>query len=528
MKKRNIFIVTLLSFVLLSCSDNFLDVTPKNSLSDATFWQTEEDAELALAGLYENWETWSNVIYFDGISDNAFYPGWSHYIDGSATPTNLSESYWADSFSGSWFEYRRIRKYNNFLEKIEDVEMDEASKERFKAEARFLRVYNYFFKYTMFGDMPLITETVTPDFVMARTPAEELRNFMLNELEEISGILPVQNHLQSGGRITSGAALAMKSRIELYSGNYEQAMQDAKSVIDMGVHQLHPDYRELFLDDSNNEEAILSIAYTQDIYPSRHPQFLMPGIDGGYSNMAPTWDIVEAYETINGLMISEDPDYNPDRPFENRDPRLGMSILYPGGEWNNRIYNPLDQQIPNAQGEMVNNPEFFQNSVGSPAGLIIKKYIEPMPESVMQNSGLDLMIIRLAEMYLTYAEAAYQTGQNLDLGLEYLNKVRVRAGMPEASQLTEELIRRERRVEFAFETVRFHDIKRWDLGHEAFDGPVHGVRRGTVDNETGEVEWTGDHITLEVRTFIPERNYLLPIPQREMDANPEMTQNPGY
>ena len=146
----------------------------------------------------------------------------------------------------------------------------------------------------------------------------------------------------------------------------------------------------------------------------------------------------------------------------------------------------------------------------------------------MQNSGQDLMVIRLPEMYLTYAEAALETGQNMDLGLEYLNRVRTRAGMPAASELTEELIRRERRVEFAFENLRFYDIKRWDIGSEVFNGQVLGVRRGSVDAATGEVTWTGDHIVLEERTHIPERNYLLPIPQREMDANPEMTQNPGY
>jgi len=523
MDNRTLFIATiLLAFMATSCDDSFLNVTPKNSLSDATFWQTQEDAELALAGLYENWETWSNILYFDGMSDNAYYPGWSHKIDGTATPSNLSESYWGDSYSGAWFEYRRIRKYNNFLQKIEDVEMDEALKERYKAEARFLRAYNYFFKFTMFGDMPLITEPVEPDFVMARTPEAEVRQFVLDELEEISHILPVENHIQSEGHITSGAALGMKARIELFAGNYEQAMEDAEAVINMGVYELYPDYGDLFLSEADNEEAILSVKFTQDIYPSRHPQFMLPGMEGGYANIAATFDMVEAYEMINGAT------YDPDRPFDNRDPRLEMSILYPGQEWNGRYYNPLDPQIPNEAGEMVNNPDYFENSVGSPAGLIIKKYVEPMPEAVMQNSGQDLMVIRLPEMYLTYAEAAFELNQNLDTALDYLNRVRTRAGMPPATELTEELIRRERRVEFAFENLRFYDIKRWDLGSEVFNGQVLGVRRGTVDTQTGEVTWTGDHIILEERTHLPERNYLLPIPQREMDANPEMTQNTGY
>lgn len=528
--KKLIYLLTITTIGLgiTSCGDNFLDVSPKNSLSDDTFWQTEEDVELALAGLYENWETWSNILYFDGMSDNAFYPGWSHKIDGNASPTNLSESYWGDPYSGAWFEYDRIRKYNNFLEKIEDASMDEAKKERYKAEARFLRAYNYFFKVMMFGDMPLVTETVGPDILMDRTPADEIKNFILQELEEISEILPVQNQIQSEGHITSGAALAMKARLELYMGNYANAMEDAKAVIDMGVYELYPDYRELFLNESDNEESILSVVYTQDVYPSRHPQFLLPGMGGGYANIAGTNDMVEAYETTNGLPISEDPSYDPENPFENRDPRLEASLLYPGQEWDGRYYNPLDQQIPNDEGEMVSNPDYYENSVGSPAGLILKKYVEPMPESVMQNSGQDLMIIRLAEMYLTYAEAALETGENTALGLEYLNRVRARAGMPEASGLTEELVRRERRVEFAFENLRYFDIVRWDIGEEAIDGTVYGVREGSVDNETGEVAWDSERIVLEERTFVPERNYLLPIPQREMDSNPEMTQNPGY
>ncbi|MEX2403357.1 MAG: RagB/SusD family nutrient uptake outer membrane protein, partial [Balneolales bacterium] len=513
--KKLIYIlpIMLIGLGVTSCDDNFLNVTPKNSVSDNTFWQTEQDAEMALNALYRNWETWSNILYFDGLSDNAFYPGWSHKVDGTASPTNLSESYWADSHSGDWFEYGRIRKYNNFLEKIDDMSIDEGTKEVYKAEARFLRAYNYFIKLMFFGDMPLITETTTPDFVMARTPADELKNFILTELDEISGILPEQNQIQSQGHATSGAARALKARLELLTGNYENAMEDAKAVIDMSVYDLYDDYRQLFLNESDNEEAIMTIEFTPDVQPSGYPQFLLPGTEGGYANVAGTYSIVEAYETMNGLPISEDPSYDPDRPFENRDPRLEMSLLYPGQEWNGRFYNPLDQQILNSEGEMVNNTDYYENSVGSPAGLIIKKYVQPMPVSEMANNGNNIMVIRLAEMYITYAEAAFETGENTALGLEYLNKVRTRGGLPKADVLTEELIRRERRVEFAFENLRYYDIVRWDLGPEV-DGRIEGVRTGSVDAETGEVTWDPDHILIENRTFVPERNYLLPIPQR--------------
>ncbi|MEP7257304.1 MAG: RagB/SusD family nutrient uptake outer membrane protein [Flavitalea sp.] len=89
-------------------------------------------------------------------------------------------------------------------------------------------------------------------------------------------------------------------------------------------------------------------------------------------------------------------------------------------------------------------------------------------------------------------------------------------------------MRRERCVELAFEDQHYFDIKRWDIGPQVLDGPIYGTRVGTVNLTNGAVNFTGDPILLENKIFHPERHYLLPIPQSEMDANPNMVQNPGY
>ena len=114
------------------------------------------------------------------------------------------------------------------------------------------------------------------------------------------------------------------------------------------------------------------------------------------------------------------------------------------------------------------------------------------------------------------------------MGLEYINKIRTRAGLISATSLTKELVRRERRVELAFEGLRYFDIKRWDLGPAVMNGPYYGSRKGSVDPQTGKVTWENEYILVENRTFYPARKYLLPIPQSELDVNPNMSQNPGY
>jgi len=521
----------LLLVVITACSTDALDVITPNDLSDETFWKTENDADLALAGAYNSWETMLNIIFLDASSDNGyeqFNYGYAQKGNGTVNAANYITPSWPEVGS-NWFAYSRIHKYNNFLQKIENVEMDEDKKKIYKAEVRFLRAYDYFNKVMFFGGLPLVTEVVGPEAMLPRNSAAEVEQFVLDELTAISEILPVQNNIVSGGHITKGAALALKARLELYLSMFPEAMEDAKAVIDMGVYELYPDYRELFLPESEsmNKEAILTIEYIPNHYSNMLPQLNLPAADLGWSALGASKSMVEAYETSDGKLITDPASgYDPNNPFANRDPRLSMTIIYPGQFWNGRYYDSLDKLLPN--GNL--NPDFHSLAAASRGGQNVKKYVEPMSLQDMNNYGKDIMVIRLAEMYLTFAEAAVETGQNQGLALKYINEIRSRSGQanPPGMQLTRELVRRERRIELAFEGLRLFDIKRWDLGPEVLAGPLYGSRKGTVDNSSGKVTWGSEYIKLEDRQFFPEREYLLPILQSEMDANPEMTQNPGY
>ncbi|PWD98302.1 RagB/SusD family nutrient uptake outer membrane protein [Marinilabilia rubra] len=509
-------IVTLLA---VGCNDDYLDLAPNGDMSEATFWKSEKDADLALTGCYRGWEGWSNILFFDGASDNGYEQynyGAKKLGNGSLTPTDGTGT-WTDGNSGKWFTYYRIRKYNDFLARIDNIEMDEAKKARYKAEVRFLRAYDYFNKVIHYGDMPLVTEVITDinKAALSRTPKEEVTKFIFDELDAIiSGeALPIQNVIDSKGHVTKGAALALKARFKLYLGEYEKAQEAAAKVIDMSCYKLFQNgYDKLFLEESegSNKEAILSIQFVPDKYNNIASLTCLPNSQGGWAALQASWDLVKAYESIDGTPFNED------KPFENKDPRLAMTILYPGAPYYGDYFDPFS------------GPDKSSAPINCPTRMPVRKYVEPYTDAWNQSG--DFMVFRLAEMYLTFAECALYTGKDQDKALEYINMIRSRnsVDMPPKVNLTEEVVRNERRIELAFEGLRYFDIKRWDIGEEALNGPVLGTRLGSVDHTTGEVTWEGDRIIVEQRDFNPERNYLLPIPQSEIDLNPNITQNPGY
>src|SRR5690606_13297332 len=142
MKKYRITYLIFMMFV--SCTTEYLDVTPRNELTDHVFWQSENDADLALAGAYRGWESSTNILFLDAATDNGFEQhgfGYRQIANGQANPFNLNQGFWGDEFSTSWFNYSRIYKYNKFLSHIGEIEMNEEKKKRYIAEVRFLRAF---------------------------------------------------------------------------------------------------------------------------------------------------------------------------------------------------------------------------------------------------------------------------------------------------------------------------------------------------------------------------------------------------
>ena len=526
--------VLLFALSMTNCSNEFLEVVPTDQLSSATFWNTENDAKMALASCYANFDSYMNVAYLDTGSDNAYQKNnfWYETLaNGNQTavssPNNLYGN-WLDKNSHTYFLYTRIRNFNSFLENIGKVKMDEKIKARYIAEVRFLRAYDYFWKVMFYGDIPLVTKTFAnpSDANLPRTPKAEVEAFILKELSECAADLPEYNMIESNGHVTRGAAYALKARLELYLGQYDAAKQSAAKVIEMSCFELFPDYKEMFHETSEgtNKEAIMSIKYNNTTNAQRLTQTLPPCSQGGYASIDVTWDMVEAYQMSNGKYIDDaGSGYDVDRPFDNRDPRFEASVVYPGGYYNGALYNPLDKLIDGVK----NVDNYSMNTNGSLSGTNVIKFVHPVDFSMVNYYDADIMVIRLAEVYLIYAEAAWKTGSDMDKGLEYINRIRSRAGMPAATKLDEKTVKYERRVELAFEGLRYFDIKRWDLGPTVFNRAIKGCRKGTMDKE-GNITWTGDHVVMEKRKFDPARKYLLPIPQAELDRNPEMTQNEGY
>lgn len=538
---KNIILVMAMFFIA-SCSDNFLNVYPTDKLSDATFWKDEKDADLALAGVYNQFEFWWNPIYWDMASDNGYsqfpWENFQNWGNGNVNPTSIGYSF---------YDFNLVTRANTFLENIDNVPMDESKKKRYIAEVRFLRAYDYYRKVMWHGDIPLITKTFDSpsESIVPRTPKSEVVAFILSELEAASTDLPKENNVDSKGHATAGAAIGLKARLELYEGAntpsmYAAAATDAKRVMDMGVYALFNDYPGIFLVDNETvqTETILDVQYMKDVFWNQIYRRFFAGSVGGWSSLSATQSIVDAYGMTNGKAINEaGSGYDEDHPFADRDPRLDYTILYSGKPFNGSYYSSIDQYLPGN----VPNPNYWAVDVGPDTGYNIAKYYDPSGSSNPDNGGANVIVMRLSEMYLTYAEGKIESNAIDQSVLDAINTVRARAynvavgdvGNYPAVTTTNQaelrtIIRNERRVELAFEGLRYFDVKRWDLGPTVLNGPLMGARKGSVDFATGEVTYATDRLMPETRNFFPNRNYLLPIPQSQMDLNPELNQNPGY
>jgi len=540
---KKIIILPLLATILFSCVD--LEKDPTDAYSSDTFFTSEDAAVSNLAAVYQYTKMSGffedgDAIYMDDITDNAYCPFSNQLTSFIAlgTATSSLTGKYVDLYR-TYFDYVGIRNANYFLENIDQVPMDEAEKEVMKAEARFLRAFNYARKMVCFGGVPLV-ETVLDygeETTIPRSSEAEITNYVISELGAAAPNLPVSRSSDEYGRVTKGAALALKARVELFAGDYEAAATDAKAVMDLGIYDLYSDYEGLFWEKNQdnperNKEVILEVCYDPPTWGS-WLDGLYTVAEGGWNSVDPTQSMVDAYETTNGLAINDDPAYDADHPYENRDPRFYASVIYPGETWNDRIFNSL---------EPVGPDEYYNSSKGnrSRTGYCLRKYCAPLSELPNPDpadvQGVNFIVIRYAEVLLTYAEALIEQNENLPAAIDAINEVRSRVDMPPVTETNQaglrERVRNERRVELAFEGLRWYDMKRWKIADEVMNGPVYGVRPGTVNMTTGEVTFSStSHITVgDERVFRNDRDYYFPIPQEDIDSNAALqgNQNPNW
>lgn len=538
MKKIFLFIGFTAILSLWSCQDDFLDRAPKDAYSDASLWSSKADATAALNGCYAGWEYGSSIIGDDCFTDNGYDQfGWDGYepmASGLISP--------GDEWFPNFWSYKTIQRCNWFLSNVDktpESSLNVELKNRMKSEVRFLRAYQYYKMTVYYGDVPLVLNALTPTEanIITRTPKAEVVAFILKELNEITPLLPVSYPASDAGRITRGATLGLKARIQLIQGDYAGAAVTSGALMSAPFnYSLFPNFEELFRPmNHDNQETLLNCQALKDLNADWYPIAYAPRSQGGWSSYAPTQSLVDTYETINGKTIAEDVAYDALQPYKNRDPRLDMSIIRPGSFYMGSYFDPYNE-----------DGDDYYNLVGdntSQTGYNLKKYISNLDDyrgtdfgTDIDNIGGAVMVIRYAEVLLTYAEAKIELNQIDQSVYDAINKVRNRAGMPNVDKLVynnqtkmRELIRRERRVELAFEGLRFVDLRRWKIAEQVMPLGVQGVLKGTVDPANG-------NLTLEpntkkqvaTRVFTNPKHYLLPIKQAEMDKNKNLVQNPGY
>lgn len=540
-----------------------LDLAPLSEASTGTFYSNQTELELAVNDLYRL-AFWGNDNEL--FSDNEWHRGQltNAVIGGTMTADDANvQTYWLNS-------YRAIARTNSFL-----ANKDRAAAvtpavvmTRLEAEMRLIRAYQYARLITHFGDVPFLTDPVTLEesYDIARTSQDKILEFVFSELDFAAANLPATYAAAETKRLTKGAALAVKARTALYLGKWALARDAAKAIMDLkeASYALHSSYSQLFLKaGETSRELIISIPRDEKQQVFNGAGYVQDNISrnaGGYGAQLPTRDMMDAYECTDGKPIDESALYDPKNPFKNRDPRLNATIVEFNTQWLGYNYMPHpdsltvfsskeNRRVPNKDSRAV-------ASFASFTGFLWKKGIDQTwPDRLVEDN--DAMIIRYAEILLTYAEAKIELGEIDGSVLNAINQVRARAygvGVEQtnaypaitSTQATalRTILRRERRVEFPREGLRYMDLIRWKLAEKILTKPVVGLPDPAAQNRTkwpfpgitpidedGVADYTGfgaDVKSIAQRSFDKTRQYLWPIPAVERRVNPNVTQNTGY
>lgn len=540
-KYLSIIAAALLMGSFSSCSD-FLDRYPLEELSDESFWKTEKDAEMAVSNLYNVLPTWDVDEAIN--SDDAV-----HGIKWAAG--NQSKGVYDPADYGWSGEYGYIRQANLILEKIQEMDLSEDAYKKLEGQARFFRAYTYFTLIRSFGAVPYIDKPLELTDVenITRTPKDEVYAKVMEDFDIAIANLPVQWDETNSGRITKGAAMAMKARAALYYNNWQTAMDEAKKVMDLGQYELYDKdntgrYKELFWEVADGcDEFILSVQFNA---PTRTHYLIgwecFPTL--GWGGLNPTQSLVDAFEDINGAPIANSTIYDSTNPFANRDPRLEVNVLHDG----ETMYGVTIKVAPLSSS---GNTGIGQHGDATATGYYQQKWLDPSidPQSTGWDMGKDWVVIRYAEVLLTYAEAKNELFPLDPSAFDAVNQVRRRVGMPDLQKTdptkptycgTQDDLRKriwnEWRVEFALEGgKRQWDIRRWGIAKDVLNAPFEGLRYTLVDDPNAPKGDNGKKCILYVGeplkltgSHYEDHNYLLPIPQTEIDLNPKLEQNPGY
>ncbi|CAM4170078.1 RagB/SusD family nutrient uptake outer membrane protein [Cytophagaceae bacterium 50C-KIRBA] len=492
---KNIYVFLIFTIVLTGCKDNFLEIYPKSTLSEGSFYQSDVEFTLLANGCYvpmRDYEKNQHWILAELISDNASF---QNNVKTGEASKGVIDQFILNSdniaYSGFWnLSYNGITRCNKLLSELDrpNVNWTKASlKERCKGEALFLRSLYYFNLVRQFGGVPLVLNPVTSQeaVLIKRSKDSQIYDSIIADLKEAALSFGKARDVEENGRANEMSVLALLGKVYLTIGNFTEAEKVLSSVINSGKYALLPVYADLFNPSKKDfKETIFAIQYSENSVELSN-QFIFtfaPHTSGGAITNRPNVNIVAAgWNQPTQDLINA---------FEEGDKRKEVSIgIWVGLDWDNKV-----KPIP-----------------------YCGKYKAPIsaPDA---RCGDNLPILRYSDVLLMYAEVLNELKRTSD-AIPYIQLVRNRAGLvkPLATNNLEEvrvIIAKERQTEFCFENQRWYDLKRTGKAVEVM--AAHGIRE------------KASKVFLYPESFTLNTNKLLaPIPVSEVSIN-KIDQNPGY
>lgn len=541
MKKYNNILVPIILLLLgltVSCKEDFLDRKATNAIPEEDVFEDPALMQLFVNNMYLDVPAFDHHLY-DNITDESrsYWGGApSNVVEGQWFPDNNAMEYWA---------YGPIRKANMFLANVDASPVDEDEKGLLKGQVKFLRALHYFNMIKRYGGVPIITEPqeLTDDLFVTRETLDGSFEFVIKELEEAVELVPESYGSRSidVGKANKNSVRAFLGRVYLYwasplynpqndRSRWEKAAAVNKEVVDKNVYQLYPDFRNIMLE-KNNEEEVFSVQFLRPFREHGWDSWAMPDSRSRQDAVrrSPLQEFVDAFEMKNGKAI-DDPTsgYDPANPYENRDPRFDATLIVNGstfGFQNLPVY--LYEGAP---------MDGINHAYATVTGYLMRKGTDESNQVYYGGSGSDQnwLELRYAEVLLNYAEAQNEALAAPDQTVyDAVERIRARAGLdpfhlPQGLSKNEmrEKIRHERYIELAFEQKRYWDLRRWKVAVEKLNGKTFHAMYITPLSE-------GTY-SYEVKPFsqtpyvFQEKMYFMPIPQREMEKNPNLEQNQGW
>lgn len=538
--KFKLIVICILGVIAFSgCKkfDEYLDKAETGGLSEEEVFGDYVQTERYLANVYSQLPNeWMpvNSFTYAAASDEAkcpvvYFNGPQVFTRGLISPNHNPVDGWASL-------YAAIRKVNRFIEKIDAVPVKSATqtagKSRMKGEAYFLRAFFYAELHKRYGSVPVIDRVlqISDNLNIPRNSEEELVRFIVDDCNEAAANLLPVNTSANIGRATQGAALMLKSRVLLYAASllhnptsdvqkWQRAATAAEDVMKLNLYQVDGDYKGLF-----HKRTATNIIFQSTMNNTAWVQQMFVPSQGGLGWIQPLQNLVDDYEMKNGLKPGDaGSGYDASNPYANRDPRLAASILYNGSTWRDNV---IETYVDGLDGLVS------AEGAKTQTGYYLRKLLDENGSMTPDNRPGDhfWVYMRYEETLLNFAEARNEAlGAPDNSVYDAVNAVRTRAGvnMPALpvglnKEQMRERIRRERRVELAFEGFRFWDIRRWRIGKSVMR-EARGMR--IVKQGGGSLSYTP--FLVESRIY-EDAFDLYPVPQSERNRNTALDQNDGY